>query len=174
MKLFVDDRREEPFGWAKATTGESAIELLKTGEVEEISLDHDMGIYGITGYDVTKWIEEQVVTNNFDPPVIKVHSQNPGGRQRIEKCAERIWEIYRRRKDEEYSEGLKEITPAGPGRIARFFWRLVGVTEFGLPRLKEGGYPPMPKCKKPKGGTGQSNYAPNFIEPPEPWPRPDD
>lgn len=47
MKLFVDDRREEPLGWAKATTGESAIELLKTGEVEEISLDHDMGIYGL-------------------------------------------------------------------------------------------------------------------------------
>jgi len=38
----------------------------------------------------------------------------------------------------------------GPGRVARFFWRLFGVTKFGIPNLKPGTIPP-PKCKKPKG-----------------------
>ena len=33
-----------------------------------------------------------------------------------------------------------------PGRIARFFWRLFGVTEFGLPHIKAGEIPPPPKA----------------------------
>lgn len=44
-----------------------------------------------------------------------------------------------------YPERIKQ-----PGRIARFFWRLLGVKRFGVPNLKEGDYPPMPKCKPPK------------------------
>lgn len=41
----------------------------------------------------------------------------------------------------EYSQTLAAETEVKPGRIARFLWRLVGVTKFGLPNLEEGDYP---------------------------------
>ena len=60
---------------------------------------------------------------------------------------------------------------SGPGRVARFFWRLFGVRKFGVPNLKEGAIPP-PKPKPPRGGTGQIKFKDhNFIESPKPWPR---
>jgi hypothetical protein len=37
-----------------------------------------------TGYDVVKWIEEQVATNHFVPPKMKVHSANISARQKME------------------------------------------------------------------------------------------
>ncbi len=70
---------------------EEAIELLKTGAVVELSLDHDLGDddHG-TGYDILLWIEEQVVCNGFAPPSINVHSANPAGRRRMEEAIESI------------------------------------------------------------------------------------
>jgi Cyclic-phosphate processing Receiver domain len=58
------------------------IELLKTGKVEELSLDHDLGTVDeagreSTGYDVLLWIEEQVALHGLVPPVLHVHSANP-------------------------------------------------------------------------------------------------
>ena len=64
---------------------EEAIELLASGEVTEISLDHDLGDdkHG-TGYDVVLWIEEAVITRGFVPPKISVHSANASARQKME------------------------------------------------------------------------------------------
>lgn len=42
MKLFVDDLRKAPDGWELARTNTDAIQFLATGEVDEISLDHDI------------------------------------------------------------------------------------------------------------------------------------
>ncbi|MHC9510572.1 cyclic-phosphate processing receiver domain-containing protein [Kangiella sp. M94] len=85
MKVYLDDERETPVGWKRVYWPEEAIELLKSGLVEEISLDHDLGddAHG-TGYDVVLWIEEQVIVNNFSPPRIKVHSANSSARQKME------------------------------------------------------------------------------------------
>lgn len=84
MKVYLDDKRITPIGYSRVYWPEEAIELLKTGEVTEISLDHDLGDdeHG-TGYDVVLWIEEQVYLNNFKPPIIKVHSDNSSARDKM-------------------------------------------------------------------------------------------
>ena len=67
------------------TVKDEAIALLKTGQVEEISLDHDLGNDERgTGYDVILWIEEAVVTKGFTPPKIRVHSANSSARIKME------------------------------------------------------------------------------------------
>jgi len=85
MKVFLDDERQTPDGWVRVYWPNEAIELLETGEVVEISLDHDLGDDDRgTGYDVVLWIEEAVVTDKFKPPVIKVHSANSSARIKME------------------------------------------------------------------------------------------
>ena len=91
MKVYLDDVRGTPEGWVRVYWPEEAIELLKTGKVEIISLDHDLGendrgIDGrpATGYDVILWIEEQVFVNGFSPPVMRVHSDNSSAREKME------------------------------------------------------------------------------------------
>ena len=42
MRVWLDDQRAAPEGWVHVRTPEEAIELLRGGEVEELSLDHDL------------------------------------------------------------------------------------------------------------------------------------
>lgn len=91
MKVYLDDERETPDGWLRVFWPDEAIELLKTGNVSEISLDHDLGNDEKgTGYDVVLWIEEAVITRGFVPPVIRVHSANPSAREKMERGIESI------------------------------------------------------------------------------------
>ena len=91
MKLFLDDEREAPMGWVRVRWPEEAIELLKTGRVTDLSLDHDLGDDERgTGYDVVRWIEEAVATGGFVPPRIAVHSANAPARAKMEAGVERI------------------------------------------------------------------------------------
>ena len=85
MKIFLDDVRETPEGYVRCYWPQEVIELLKTNQVTELSLDHDLGDDSIgTGYDVLTWLEEQVFCHSFTPPpVIKVHSANPVAKQRM-------------------------------------------------------------------------------------------
>lgn len=79
MKIFLDDERATPDGWMRVYWPDEAIDWLKTGQVTEISLDHDLGDDERgTGYDVVLWIEEAVATQNFMPPKMMVHSANSG------------------------------------------------------------------------------------------------
>ena len=58
--------------------------LLETGEVEELSLDHDLGDDERgTGYDVVLWIEEAVALRGFSPPKIAIHSANSSARDKM-------------------------------------------------------------------------------------------
>lgn len=95
MRVYLDDERESPEGWVRVYWPDEAIELLKTGEVIEISLDHDLGDDERgTGYDVVLWIEEAVATTGFEPPEIKVHSANSSARQKMElgiSSIKRLW-----------------------------------------------------------------------------------
>ena len=85
MKVFLDDERATPEGWTRVYWPDEAIALLETGEVMEISLDHDLGDDDRgTGYDVLLWIEEAVATRGFVPPVMGVHSANSSARLRME------------------------------------------------------------------------------------------
>jgi hypothetical protein len=85
MKVFLDDQRSTPEGWVGVRWPEEVIALLVTGQVAELSLDHDLGNdrHG-TGYDVLTWIEEAVAMRGFRPPLIKVHSANTSARLRME------------------------------------------------------------------------------------------
>lgn len=84
MNVYLDDIRTplSP-GWTIVRSYEECIRLLETGEVVRLSLDHDLGTEK-TGYDVAKWIEEQVITKGFFPPVIVIHSANPVGYKNIQ------------------------------------------------------------------------------------------
>ena len=59
---------------------------------------------------------------------------------------------------------LKVELKQQPGRIARFFWRLFGVTEFGVPNLKKEDYPPMPKVKPPRKEGSTTEQQPEAGE----------
>lgn len=85
MRVYLDDERQTPEGWIRVYWPEEAIELLSTGNVEEISLDHDLGDdeHG-TGYDVVLWIEEAVILRDFIPPKMTVHSANSSARIKME------------------------------------------------------------------------------------------
>ncbi len=85
MKVFLDDERSTPPGWIRAYWPSEVIELLRTGQVTDLSLDHDLGDdQRGTGYDVVVWIEEEVALNGFHPPRIKVHSANSSARAKME------------------------------------------------------------------------------------------
>lgn len=76
--------------WVK--TAQEAIQLLSTGNVASISLDHDLGPGD--GMEVARWIEEQAFLGTLLPLQWRVHSQNPVGRQNIlvaMQNAERYW-----------------------------------------------------------------------------------
>ena len=91
MKVFLDDERTTPDGWRRVYWPNEAIELLKSGQVSEISLDHDLGDdQRGTGYDVLLWIEEAVALSGFIPPQMRVHSANAAARLRMEMAIDSI------------------------------------------------------------------------------------
>lgn len=90
MRLWHDDVRQPPSGWVWAQNNDDAKKILKTGEVLEISMDHDLGasrcdgIYAAgssadNGYELAKWM----VANILVPPSITIHSWNPVGAGRM-------------------------------------------------------------------------------------------
>lgn len=108
IKLWLDDVRNpvifERIGWTWVKTAQQAIDLLKEGNVEKASLDHDLAEEHYpwnceditkckdTGYDVVCWMEE----NNVWPPLgVTVHSMNPVGRQRMEQVIRKAYDNRR-------------------------------------------------------------------------------
>lgn len=91
MKVFLDDERATPEGWVRTFWPEEVIALLQTGQVTELSLDHDLGddAHG-TGYTVLLWLEEQVALHGMLPPHIQVHSANSSARLKMEAAIEAI------------------------------------------------------------------------------------
>lgn len=64
-----------------------AIELLQTGNVDVLFLDHDLAGTGEpepsgpgTGYEVAKWLEEHP---EYKPKTIVIHSLNPVGQKNM-------------------------------------------------------------------------------------------
>jgi len=99
IRVWLDDLRPAPDDWLHAHSAHEAIALLESGRVTEISLDHDLGDdqrFG-TGYGVCVWIEEQVALHGFEPPVMRIHSANSVGRQRMQRAIESIERLRRGR-----------------------------------------------------------------------------
>lgn len=99
MKLFLDDERYPPYGqtdWRIARDMSMAqfICMKEMNKVQFISFDHDLGqskegIVNPTGYDFAKWLvnvnlegKYGYLPKNFQ---FTVHSQNPVGKENIEK-----------------------------------------------------------------------------------------
>lgn len=86
MKFWLDDVRPIPEpGWTHCHSVNemiTALSYIDVDSVEEISLDHDLGIYhdsGGDGYQVVLWMAR----NDKWPKVLKVHSANPVGVERM-------------------------------------------------------------------------------------------
>lgn len=95
--VYLDDLRTPPRGWVLTETPEETIELLKTGRVEKLSLDNDLGLghdergRERDGYSVLRWLEEEVEFSGFiSPNVITVHSGNPVARNRMQTVINRL------------------------------------------------------------------------------------
>jgi hypothetical protein len=96
VRVWLDDVRDAPPGWVRTYTPEEVVALLRGGEVEELSLDHDLGLgrggRERTGLEVLLWLGGEVAAGRWAGrlPGIAVHSRNPVGRARMEKAAEAI------------------------------------------------------------------------------------
>jgi hypothetical protein len=98
MKVYLDDIRKTPPGWTRTYTAKETIELLKTGKVTELSLDHDLNLIDAndkeeTGYDVLLWMEKEVFMNHnvkVVPKAIHLHTDNAVGKAKMRKAVEVI------------------------------------------------------------------------------------
>jgi hypothetical protein len=126
MKVWLDDERPMPDNYnIHVKTADEAIALLKTGKVESMSLDHDLG-EGKTGYDVAKWIEENAVAGKLSKIKLKVHTQNPVGRKNICAALQTAGKLWM-----EHFRSVEEVTPNGT--IYRVFLDGYMIGEFRNP-----------------------------------------
>jgi len=79
INVFLDDLRHAPPGYRQVKSADEAIQLLKTHQVDVLSLDYDLGTYPVTGGDVVQFM---VRTHTY-PKQIVIHSANPFGRSRM-------------------------------------------------------------------------------------------
>lgn len=97
LKLWLDDIRPMPLRFdVHVKTAQDAIDILKTGNVEEVSLDHDLGDdSGVgSGYDVAAWIEEAAYYGAIPSLKWNVHSANSVGIKNMETAltnADKFW-----------------------------------------------------------------------------------
>lgn len=94
IRIWLDDiRNPKTHGWIICRTASSAIEMIKSGGVEFIDFDHDLGDdEDGTGYDVAKWVEAECFFG-MKCPKWNIHSANPVGEKNITmamKSAERM------------------------------------------------------------------------------------
>jgi hypothetical protein len=97
VKLWLDDVRPAPDGWVHVYTAPEAICYFAQGNVEEASLDHDLGPSDAgTGYDVLLWVEKAMAAFAWYGPMpkIHVHSANPVGRNNMNAAIESIHRLY--------------------------------------------------------------------------------
>src|ERR1700757_1360100 len=94
MKVYLDDERQTPEGWHRVYTVPETIILLETRQVEELSVDNDLGENQEQGFRVLDFLEERVY---FDPtfpiPIITVHSSNAGRVPSMKQTAAKLEQI---------------------------------------------------------------------------------
>ena len=84
IKLWVDDLREPPYGWEWSKTSTDALFALMINDVDEISLDHDLG-----ADDTTRPIVLWMAEHERWPNSVRVHTANPVGREWLVGMVER-------------------------------------------------------------------------------------
>jgi hypothetical protein len=105
MKIWLDDVRIPPFGWAGFVTPEECIDFIllcyeNKEVIEEISLDHDLGLINgktleeRTGYDVLLWLERNTdLVARYGPNKISIHSANPVAQRRMKMAVDSIYRL---------------------------------------------------------------------------------
>lgn len=98
MKAWLDDERPAPKGWERFTAARDLIEELSKRDLDEISLDHDLGDgrkVG-TGYKVLVYIERELADGRMRrAPRIHIHTANPVARKRMEAARDSIERLQR-------------------------------------------------------------------------------
>ena len=85
MNLYLDDLRPTPEGFERVYSYEEFVAYLQQhGLPEFISFDHDLG-EDFSGYDCAKYLVEYCLVHQHPLPKYKVHSQNPVGKENIER-----------------------------------------------------------------------------------------
>ena len=101
MKIWLDDERTSPEGWTHIKTPWEAIELLKTGQVEEISLDNDLGLFNYVppneGYHVAAFIERGAIEGTLKPIKVRIHTQNPVARDKMKAALRNAYRAWNER-----------------------------------------------------------------------------
>ena len=85
FKLYLDDIRAIPNGFIGVPNFAEFIQfIIEKGLPGLISFDHDLGEEK-TGYDCAKFLVEYCLDHHTKLPEYLVHSQNPVGKENIEK-----------------------------------------------------------------------------------------
>ena len=85
MNLYLDDLRTTPEGFDRVYNYEEFVTYLeRKGLPDFISFDHDLG-EDFSGYDCAKYLVEYCLTHQLPLPNYQVHSQNPVGKENIER-----------------------------------------------------------------------------------------
>ena len=96
MKIWIDDLREAPIGYAWARSTNEAIRIIKTAVkndvyIDLIDIDHDAGDFASDGGDYIK-VLDFLERKMLDIP-IRIHSMNPVGKQNMRNIIKRNrWE----------------------------------------------------------------------------------
>lgn len=100
MNVWLDDERPMPEHYhLHVKTADEAIAALKTGNVDRLAFDHDLGAEK-TGYDVAKWIEEAVVSGELkELPRFSIHTANPVGRVNICRALQSATKLFKEKQD---------------------------------------------------------------------------
>jgi hypothetical protein len=79
INVFLDDKRSAPKGFYLVRTAQQCIKVLKSENINVMSLDYNLGSREPTGYRVVKYM----VRNKLFPRKIIIHSNSPRGRSKM-------------------------------------------------------------------------------------------
>ncbi len=91
-KVFLDDLKEAPRDYIALKNYTEFVTFIEGNQLPTfISFDHDLG-EGKSGYDCAKFLVEYCMDHKVGLPEFAVHSQNPVGKENIQ----RLLENYRK------------------------------------------------------------------------------
>ncbi|WP_424768950.1 cyclic-phosphate processing receiver domain-containing protein [Paenibacillus sp. sgz302251] len=79
MNVFLDDKRRCPSVYMPARSADECIRLIKSGSIDTLSLDYNLGRGNPTGYTVVEYMTD----HRTYPRRIIIHSASPSGRARM-------------------------------------------------------------------------------------------
>jgi hypothetical protein len=102
LKLYLDDQRPTPPGWARFYWPDEMYPVLEKGIVTHISLDHDLGDDERgKGIDVIDWLKDKIEAGwTKYPKNVAIHSDNGPGRQYIEQAVHSLNRLIERKNTE--------------------------------------------------------------------------